>query len=139
MRHCLVLEALANVLSFFVIKFVVWEQGGGQSFLSYVQCNAAGVNGYPSASPLLSHVGSGATATGGVKDKVTGVGGHEDAALDGLDAGLDYVEFFTTKLILPNCISPQIYNWLKGKIIQISNVPYASFGACVNSSFFYKS
>ena len=54
--------------------------------------DAGGVDGDPAAAPLLGDVRGGAGAAGGVEDEVAGVGGHEDAALDGLRARLNNVD-----------------------------------------------
>ena len=53
------------------------DAGAGQG-----EGDAGGVDGDPAPAPLLGDVGGGAGAAGGVEDEITGVGGHEEAALN---------------------------------------------------------
>ena len=55
------------------------DAGAGQR-----EGDAGGVDGDPAAAPLLGDVRGGAGAAGRVEHQVAGVGGHQDAALDGL-------------------------------------------------------
>ena len=71
------------------------------------QRDAAGVDRDPAPAPLLGDIGGGAGAAGGIEDQVAGVGGHQDAALDHLGAGLDDVVFSSVKL--PVAVSVQMF------------------------------
>src|SRR5690242_8226368 len=61
---------------------VVGKAPAHQAGASEGEGDAAGVNGDPTAPPLLGDVRSGATATGGIENEIAGVSGHEDASFD---------------------------------------------------------
>ena len=68
------------------------------------QGDAGGVDGDPAAAPLLGDVGGGAGATGRVEDEITGVGRHQDAALDDTSSCLYNVHLLVTKPRLPRVV-----------------------------------
>ncbi len=63
--------------------------------------DAGSVDGDPAAAPLFGDVGGGAGAAGRIEDEITGIGGHEDAALDELRTVWTTYIFSSVKLPVP--------------------------------------
>ena len=57
------------------------------------QRHTGGVDGYPAASPLFSHIGRGAGTAGGVENEIAGISGHEKAALNNFFGCLHNINF----------------------------------------------
>ena len=96
-----------------VCELVVIENRCCESLLGECEGNAGGVAGNPAAAPLLGdECGSAATA-GRVKDEVTGIGGHENAALNGFGSGFYHVSLvFWGHWRCPNIVDPPSGNLL---------------------------
>ncbi|CFP57404.1 Uncharacterised protein [Bordetella pertussis] len=155
MRHALINEAMGDVVvsglagrrtagdfGFLQLTFArIGEQveriacahdaGAGQR-----QRDAAGVDGDPAATPLFGDVSGSARAAGGVENQVTGVGGHQEAALNNRNAGLDDINLLATKLILTKRVSPNIRQFVCRVIIQVSDVAKIVPGTCLHSVAF---
>ena len=71
------------------------------------ESNAASVDGYPAAAPLLGDVGCCTGAASRVDDEVAGVGGHHEAALQNLRSSLNDVDFVIGERARPGVL-PEI-------------------------------
>ena len=84
---------------------VVGIAGAHEAGTRQGQGDAGGVDGDPTAAPLLGDIGCGAGTAGGIENEVAGVGGHEEAALDDRWPCLNYIPLF--RLLVPS-IGPDV-------------------------------
>ena len=97
MRHGFVDEPLPDIAALLVIELVVGIYRGHEPLFGNVERDAAGIYRDPATPPLLCDVRSSAAATGGVEDKVAGVGGHEEAAFGNFSGCLHHIYFIRRK------------------------------------------
>ena len=90
----------------FIFKFVVveWCLSRGVAALG-ATCDAAGINRYPASAPILSDIGGGAASTGGIKDEISGICGHEETAFNNCIICLDNIGWIlSSDYILPKMV-----------------------------------
>ncbi len=101
---------------------VVGEACGHQPGAGQRQRDAGRVDGDPPPAPLLRDVGRRAAAARRVEHQVAGVGGHQQAALDGFGICLDDIDLLRGEpgdaRIRPNAVQR-----IRGEVIQEANVP----------------
>ena len=119
-RHALIDKALADVAA---CGLAGWRGAGDFGFLDLAvaavgeqvvgiagahdagtgqgERDARSVDGDPAAAPLFGDIGGGAGAAGGVENKVAGVGGHQDAALNDLQCWFEHIHFWFVNRCLP--------------------------------------
>ena len=105
--HGLVSEATHDTLRY-VTELIVIEPGCEQSLTGNGESNPAGIDGDPATAPLLSNIGDGTAAAGGVEYEIARIGSHKQATLDNRGGCLHNIDFPFGAILDATNVEPQI-------------------------------
>src|SRR5438552_16950523 len=99
-------------------QFIVVENCPHQSAFGQGSGNSRSVAGYPATTPLLGNVSGRSRAAGRIQYKVSGIRGHEQAALNNFGVSLDDITLIPSSDRVVPCSS----ELLVGEVVQVGHV-----------------
>src|SRR2546425_6666502 len=118
-------ESARGTLSF-IPEFEVRENRSEEPLAGECQRHAARVDGNPASTPRFRNVRCCPASASRVENQVAWIRGQQEASLDNLDAGLNYVQGRVRKAAT-TCVSPVSRKVRIREVIQIYNEPKACF------------
>ena len=106
---------------------IIGEVAADQSCTGKRERDPTGIDRYPASSPLFGDIRSGAGTTGRIQHEISGVGGHQNAALNDERSGFDYVNLISSET---GGVGPNIAETLDRIVVYIKSISqFLSLGA----------